>query len=681
MDIIPIPTRLLHGNDLYPLPPDYFELLKSSDEAGRQCRVNACRQWLIPRKQVAQVLAVILPAWGGMTDSEKDAAIDIYRAEALIASVRFFDDWYLKADSNAEVEFDPLFYDEDPLPTPDFHWGIIRGWATFRATLDIAMRGGAKSMTARKVIMLRMISRPVFKILYCTSSQRNATDTAQMVRNQLYTNQRIQDDWRPEMPDGDVRPRRGNAPTGIEFFQLGNGSQLATYSVNSKMRGGRPRWFVLDDPEHDPHASTSMAERRQYMNRLIFKVAMPMLMRKECSISWLATFVSKRHYAWAAMQTEPVLIDGKIEHHSTIPEFSFWQRSITKICKQIADGTLVSAWPHMWPADEAEKVRLGLEPSTMTLGQVRQFVGAANWTSEYMANPGDTEESFFNADEKKHGWWFLKSSVDEFTFTDPHRSQTVMKWMSGEEEKSSTLSDFLKGIRLFITVDTSKTAKKDSDFKVCTLMGENIDRDLFALDMYAGQVQPERLIDETFKMAARWKCRYIFVEEIEDGIVLVRSMKNLLTREAQKNGLAGLPAVKGFNPGYTKKTTKIAALAMRFEHGKIKLPYFRRLLRPWADLFDQIDGFNPDVDDGGLANDDHLDTVSMSEYVVTGRLPKGSEPDKEELDPFKLLVDGQRTDRFGIPLVQFIDLSKISIEQAQILAAAFQSPPKSGNVI
>ena len=117
-------------NPFYPLPTDYPDL---SMEGQRQARINACRLWTAKDRNPQEI------------------------AEAFAASMRFFDMWYLHADK--ESDFDPLFYDDDPLETPEFHYDILKQWAGSPRNICIAPRGSAKSFLVRKACLLRMISR------------------------------------------------------------------------------------------------------------------------------------------------------------------------------------------------------------------------------------------------------------------------------------------------------------------------------------------------------------------------------------------------------------------------------------------------------------------------------------------------------------------------------------------
>ncbi len=261
-------------SDFYPLPSDYPSL---SPEGQRQARVTGLRQWMLPFDNLRA------------------------KAEAYIACLRLFDTWYLHVDD--DIDFDPMFYDDEPLPPPLMHYDIARQWATQRLSVGIAPRGSAKSFLVKKCTLLEMVTHPMYSIVYATSSGDNTKYMGQTIKNQFTNNARLNDDWGPECSTGRIIPKRGEAPMGAHHMEIMNGSWLRCISAESKQRGMRPRLYVLDDPEFDPKASTSMQLIRDYMDTLLFRMVLPMVMRKGCGCRWLATFVSKRHYAWHAMDT------------------------------------------------------------------------------------------------------------------------------------------------------------------------------------------------------------------------------------------------------------------------------------------------------------------------------------------------------------------------------------------
>ena len=615
------------NNPLYPLPTDYEELSK---EGQRLSRTNACRLWT----------------------SQDRSQMDI--AEAFVAGMRFFDLYYLTANHN--IDFDPMFYDDDPLRTPDFHYDIQRLWATTPRNIVIAPRGSAKSFLVRKSILFRMLSRSAYSILYAPSTNDNAKGTGQAIKDQFINNSRIWDDFSPDFPDGRLAPRRGEAPFGTELMHLKNGSWLRCISAESRQRGGRPRRYVLDDPEYDPRASTSMSIIRGYMDDLLFKIVLPMVMRRGCGVDWLATFVSRRHYAWHALQTEQ---NAEGENVAIDPRFNMWGRMIVRAAHEGSDGQLVSCWPEMWPPTKQFKKENPEYSDRVSLEEIREIIGSANFLAEYMASPGQSEDSYFPAlTKEKHGWWLEK--VDEEFELNPRGSQTFMCWYSESDLQRIPMEEFLKRTRLFMTLDTSYTATRDSDYKVACLMGINSKNELFILDVWSKQCQEQTLVQEAFKLADRWKCPTMHPETIKQGIGLYHALDSIVrTRASDMAGVTHLPGVKKLNPGQLDKSSKIATLLMRMEHGKIKMPLSYRHRSEWGRLFDQFEQFNPEAKDGGLQHDDEIDCVAMSQFVVKGRLRSLQRQEAKGRDPVEEIKKGNLIDEDGNPYIHGINFNSL----------------------
>ena len=619
-------------NPLYPLPADYMEL---TEEGQRQARVNACRMWTISKGRTTEELS-----------------------EAFLAAVRFFDLWYLVPDH--DIDFDPLFYDDDPLATPTFHFDILKIWSSTSRNITLAPRGSAKSFLVRKACLLRMISRPVYTILYATSTNDNAKGMGQCLKDQFLHNQRLQDDWNPEFPENRIAPKRGEAPFGTEMLQLRNGSWIRCISAESRQRGGRPRRHVLDDPEYDPKASTSMSLIRQYMDDLLFKLVLPMVMRKGCGVDWLATFVSRRHYAWHALQTE---MDPEGQQVAQDPRFNMWARTIIRAAYEDDEGNLKSCWPAMWPATKEDKKEDPELEDRVSLEEIKEIIGTSNFLAEYMAQPGSSEDSYFPPLKKElHGWWL--TNVDQKFEDNPRASDALINWSDSESVRSAPIKEFLSQVRLFMTVDTSYTATRDSDFKVATTMAVDPYNNLYVLDMWSGQCQESRLISEVFRMADRWKVPTIHPEAIKQGLGLCNNLEAIVkTRANELAGVRHLPGIKKLHPGQVEKVSKIAGLDLRFEHGKIKMPLFMRHKPQWARLFDQIEQFNPDAKDGGLQHDDELDSISMSQFIIRGRLTARPKEEEKRFDPLEEIAKGNYLDEAGNNIGFGVDWSRVPAHQ------------------
>jgi phage terminase large subunit-like protein len=634
MDIKRIPGRD-QGNPNYPLPADYDTLTK---EGQRLARVNACRQWLLHEDDPAQ------------------------RGENLVTSVWWLDRYYLSPDD--EADFNPLFYDDTPLETPDFHWVLLRQWAAYRMTAAVAPRGSAKSYLNCKDMLLRLVTRPAYSFVYATSTHPNAREVGERIKRQFIHNQRLSDDFGPENEGGRLVPRRGEGSFSTEHMILANGSWLRLLSASSKQRGGRPRRYRLDDPEYDPKSSTPMSVLRAYMAELLFKIVIPMVTRPDTGVDWVGTFVSKRHYLWHAMQLE----DTPEGPRAKDPRFNRWSRLVIPAAIE-EDGVMSSCWPDMWPTTRAEREQLALTrprfKEALSLEEIREAIGTANFASEYLASPGDGNDAFFGElDDIRHGWWL--EEIDD-RLDRPLTTSSYICWYEKEKDQTSLrkmpLSEFLTSYsRTFMTADTSHTSGKDSDYKVCCLMAVTPQNDLFVLDLWARQGQESELVKAVFAMADKWRCPTVHPETIRQGVSLYNALTSIVsTRAKDMAGVEHLPKIAKLNPGIAEKQDKIAGLQFRFEHGKIKLPLWRRDQVPWRILFDQIESFNPEAQDGGLEKDDCIDAVAMSQFVLRGRLSKvpGAEATKTL---FERLRDGNFFED-GTHIGEGLDINQLTAAQ------------------
>lgn len=627
---IPTPEE---GNPHYPLPPDYFN--ESMTEDGRrQARVNACRQWTL---------------WRDGSHME---------GYSFVMCRRLFDAYYLspELDEDGQVVFDPMFY-RTKLPTPAFHELAAYTMATQRMSALVAPRGAGKSASIQVPLLMGMVTQHKYTVTYCTSTNELAEEVGDNMKYQCYHNSRLSDDFSPEY-GGRLKPSKSEGKMGMSNFKLSNRSGLFTTSAESRQRGMRPVIYVLDDPEHDPRASTQTDVLREGLDFLIKRVALPMVQAPDTSLFWQGTYVSPAHLLWHATQTDEVKQpDGTIRHVARDPSFGRWFRIVIPAIYE-EEGKLKSCWPYLWPIDEAEKKSLNLRPNTQTMEQVRADVTEQPFQAEYMANPLGAAEGYFDfkLNERRHGWWF--EFPDEHVDTAPYRSSTFLCWYDGGELKRQRLSEFCGLFRRAITADTSYTANSSSDFKAAMCMALNDQNVLFVFDAWAQQIGQDVLVREGFRMADRWRAASIHPEKIKEGIGLAADMLAISrTRAADAVGVEHLAQVVPFVPGMAKKEDRIAgALHWRFTHDKIKVPIRWADRWPWREFFLQIRCFNPNMRDGGLQKDDLLDVCQMGQNVFKGR-PINEPPQRPVADDgdvdarAKRFMDGDRTDQStGLPL-------------------------------
>lgn len=644
------------GNANWPLPHDYADL---SQEGQRLARVNACRLWIAP----------------GLS---KDVL-----GHTFIGCLTFFDDYYLHPDE--DEEHDPQFYMEDPLPTPIFHkllaYQSITEW-TCTATCP---RGSGKTAEIRKEILLQISTLPGFWVVYCTSTQDNMIDTGEACRLQFLFNKRLHDDFAPEY-GGRLLPKKGQGSNANQRFRLTNGAIFRGLSAKSRIRSIRPSIFYLDDPEFDETASTPMSQIRLYMEKLIKKVALPAVAKAGARLVWRNTFITKRHYAYVAMEGKEV--NGQFV--SEDPNFNFWHRM--RIVAEVVgkDGKLKSIWPEMWPLTYAEKLEMAkVNPRYLkshSLEEMKARMGVANYNAEMLAKPGEADTAYFSynpASQGEHSYWL--EEADQYFETEPRISNTRICWQEKKgdgttETKRMMVHEFLArpGHIIFQTGDTSTTSGVSSDYKATVVMLVNPNNDLFILDLWAKKGPEPLLTLATFKLADKWKVPTIHAEAIREGVSYYQALLAIVGQRARELvQTKHLPRVHKVIRGHAEKSAFISGLKFRFDHGKIKLPMWRRAEPMWDLLFGQIEDFNPDIENGGLQHDDLLDDVAMSNPVIHHRTRELTGPVIDARTPLDRLKAGETHDPVTkMPYAIAVDWLKTPVEDVmQVLAQHDQRSP------
>ena len=618
-----IPT-LGEGNDLFPLPPDYNELTPGG---AREARVAACRQWQRygPER--------------GMSKKEAHAARKTL-GEVYVQCLRFFEEYYLlpDRDEDGDVVWNPMFYDvEDVLPNPRFHDVMTAAAIAYPRVAMVAPRGSSKSYWCSRDMMLRMLSKPKYSFVYSTSSGDLSKEMGERTRAQLYYNEKILEDWSPEY-GGALQPSNRRASTGVEKFALTNESWMSCTSITSRQRGNRPKRYRLDDPEYDPDASTDMATLRSATEHKLFRVIMPMVMRADCGVDWIGTYISRQHLLYHATATQKKVVGGKDVYAAEDPRFNSWVRINQPVTVEDADGRVQSCWPHMWPVDEAEKERLGLNPNTVTIPQLKEYIGPAAFASEYMNDPGEAGEHYF--DEltlERHGYRIL--NADEEARTDPWNSTASVEWWEkmGEDTGKRLVLPMQKMLNdygpTFALVDTSFTNTRTSDRKAIVICSRGPHNTIFLWDIWSGRCDESSVfVPKIMELCDRWRCAFMGVETVRSGASLYGKLEQIVnTRASQEFGVKHMAMPRKVHPGVTAKEARIAqALGWRVEMNRLKLPWGAGDNPALKRLFEQFETWNPNEKGGGQQHDDELDALHMYSYVVKGRMAPSAEGEKQE---------------------------------------------------
>ncbi len=642
----------MENNVHWPLPVDYYEL--TSSKAQMLARRNALRQYLLD--------------WGS---SEKNGI-------AFAKCVYFFDKEYLWPDP--DNGFFPQFYDQKPVEGAPFHLYMQSIYWQYPWSVTVAPRGSTKSNQIKKRTLMRMIAERGYSAVYATATEKLARSAGGALRKQFFLNSRIRDDWDTAYGDRLIPPMRGELTISTEEINLYNGSVCFASSANARQRGRRPIDYQFDDPEYDPDSeSTNMEALRMKLEDTIFKIIGPMMLRPGAKLTWTGTFLTPQHLLWSAMDEEP-------DQHGIMrprdARFSKWKRFIIKAAKEDEAGNPVkSNWPHMWPLDEDQRAELKLHKQTYTIKDIKERLGEPVWQAEMQANPGAVKGSYYpfnraNQDcEDRFG--YRLSGVDEYTFTEPLKTQATIKWYRKQGDMfvpvEFGLAELVEQCRTFITADTAYSSSDTSDWKVGHVMLWTPDRELFSLDMFDTHRDETYFCEELFRLADRWKSWAIFPELSNTQVSLTKTLQQQAADELPKSmGMTHIPAIMPLHVGRQSKQSRQASFRVWFDINKIKLPFDRQHNPTYNRLFNQIEGFSPELKDGGLKNDDHLDTLEMAQRTIkvsTSALQRFSRPE-EGFDPLDQIRRGNDTDpRTGVSYSSLINPSQYST--AELLEAAY----------
>jgi len=629
------------GNPLWPLPADFNEL---SSPSQRLARVNGCRQYLLD--------------WGSPDRN----------ANVFADCVEFFDRMYLLP--IPEIDHFPGFYDLPPVPGAPFHRFMQYAYWRYGWQALVAPRGGTKSMQIRKRIMLRMTAERGFSCVYATATDTLAKITGTMLRKQFMRNKLLLEDWNDVYPDGSGRlaPKpRGDLPISTEIIELYNNSVCFFASANSRQRGRRPIVYELDDPEYDPESeTTNMEGMRNRLEETILKIIGPMMTRSSSKYVWTGTFLSAQHLLWSAMDEE------KLPDGTTTPRdkrFRAWKRFIIKAAQEDPQTGEPSRsnWPHMWPLSNKEKVELKLPEDTVTIPELRARFGEPVWQAEFQANPGAISGSYYPFNrtesecEQRFGYKIL--SADEYTFSEPFKSQSIVRWHKWRDGEclpvEFPLSELVQQCRPFITVDTAYSESATSDWKVAHVMMWTPDKELFSLDIHDTRRDETYLAQLLFELGNRWNAWAIFPEVTNTQRSLARTLQQrVVDRLPQQMGIGHVPAIMPLHTGRESKQSRLASFRVWFDLNKVKLPFDRMHSPVYNRLFNQLEGFSPELKDGGLRHDDHLDTLEMAQRTVKVSADKLERmlTEHNDRDPMELLKHGQtHDDKTGVAIASIIN--------------------------
>lgn len=599
------------AGDNYPLPGDYDSLTK---DGQRIARINGCRQWLLHPRYVQ--------------GKYHQNPVDTDDPERLMWSLRLFDRLYLQ---RGYYEGFSNFYDVDPeSEAPHLDKASIYHHVNHKCII-VMPRGFAKTSFNRKLVMLGLLSSPVFRMHYYSSTMKVARPLMEPVFTEFENNSQIHDDWsgQPEF-GGRIKGSRGSNDTRPWSFQTGvatltNGSQLKIGGVEEASRGGRPHWLGLDDVEKDGTSSTDMQNRREKVHNLIFSLYKPMIRDPRRQMLILGTLISPQHLLAHATLEDPET--GNLGMES----FRQFARVIFQAGYPSMEDLQYSLWEDYWPVAQMRKDIELAEPDEREKMQ-----------AEYFAKPGSATSNSLQLDGKLHGYE-IREPVNRNPVgswgPDPYESDLVVNYWSAINSTNVSLSseDFFSSLRIFITSDWNLSTSATADYSCIAVMGVNSNNELFVLDMMLQRMQPSDLVDEIVRMIFKWKPRAVGVEAPSLDHTVHASLEVQLRSELDR--LERRPKLVQIPTHGESKEEKIAALQWRIGTAKrpaalLKLPFQWRKVGVWGEVFYQLEHHNPGVKGGGIRNDDAIETISMESKMMM-HTRKTSDP--HTLDQYTLI--------------------------------------------
>jgi len=531
---------------------------------------------------------------------------------------------------------DPEAYFYRGLVAPsDAHseWAYFR--AKFRRNAIGAHRGSGKStIIAEEFSLMNLLTVPRSYTMMVLSTEGKVEGRFDTLMQQIEHNPRIREDF------GELKPPKTGGVWNRHHMRLMNGALLKGFGFTSDaLRGERPEFIIVDDPEYDPKEGTNVDRVVADMETVLFKVLLPMLRPgSDTRIFWIGTPVHKRLFLWK-------LIKGVDPRMSP----DLWNRKLYPIVDN--KGKI------FWPAEYSKET---IELRRRELGD--------HFLSEMMCDPGSMEEKPLQLDPELTSY-HMDIKEEPPNYADPFNIEEEVTWNDCVPTKGSSyqlvprskpLSEVYKSLTRAITVDFAPTTKATSDYSVIHVMGMDRLNQLWSLDCWAGRVRSDRLIQLIWEMAERWVVRVVGVEA-----VAIQDQFACRVREAAHERMANLGYIPQVLPikyraGVTKDA-RVGALEWRFRNGLVKLPMWRDAPGlnnfGFRSLFSQIRGYTPNVEGLGLEHDDCVDTLAMYPSVLKGGPRPVAEIKKDGY--MDMLRAGQLTTPEGMPVHLGIDINKI----------------------
>jgi len=367
-----------------------------------------------------------------------------------------------------------------------------------------------------------------------------------------------------------------------------------------KKRGGRPKLFILDDPENDPDSDseTSRAAIIEKFEVILFKQIIPM-MESGSSVFWIGTLIDRKSFLYRATRGD----DSR---------FDFWNRMVLKAMAPDPDHpTKVHIlWPAKWPKD--------------VLDARKGEIGPSAFASEYLNEPVSDQDRILTVDQRKNEY-----SVDgEFDWNNPLNHTELVRWQERIFEEGSDhriykemerpFHELVKPMYRVILFDYASGLTTLNDYSCIAVCGFDTLGTMWVLYMNLLRAKDTTLYRLIYETGFVWRVRVIGIETAGKQKNIMEAFQEYQREQEMNRGdtwRAGVFPVK--YPSNESKGDRIASLEWRFDSGRIKYPAHLAGDWPYNQLYAQTHDFTKDL--ALLLHDDALDTLAMSKYVVKTR--------------------------------------------------------------
>ncbi len=539
-----------------------------------------------------------------------------------------------------------LFYKNGFEESPDFHYEMIFDLGGHARNASAAPRGSAKStVIGLEAPMLLALTRPHYEISLGLATDRQVEERFDKLIQQFVENELILQDF------GEVKPPRGQKIWNHHQLSLTNGAVIKGLSVMGKKRGGRPRLFILDDPENDPDSDSQAAAQVvvEKFEMILFRQIIPML-ESGSSIYWIGTLINRRSFLYHATTSDD-------------PRFDFWNRKVLKAIEYDKDDAkkVYVLWPEKW--------------SKEVLEARREEIGPSAFASEYCNEPISEQDRILVIDPRKNEY-----SVDgEFDWKNPLTHTGIIKWSERFMEPGRRVyKDYEKPFKELVLpmfrillFDYGAGLSQYNDYSCIMVLGFDTMNTLWILDMWLGRAKDATLLRLIYEYGLAWRPRILGIEAVSIQMSFAEAVKEYIEEMESKITTPWRARVFPITyPARVTKSNRISGMEWRFRPGRIKYPAHLASKWPFDQLYQQTEDYTPDL--ALLPHDDAIDTLSMSQYVVKNR---GGKFVKERGKP-SLLERIRRNLPLikGTPLLSGVSSQEVTPEMVDILSQRARKP-------